>query len=292
MLEVKEIPVSNDSHPKPKHAVLPKHEFTMGVIAPKGSGKTTLLINLLEFYKGYFHHIIIFSPSIKNDEKWNYAKKLKLLVENKNLKACIRKITYEKNKHKTSMDDLCPKNVLPDEWINKASNSKGFQPEIPEDCFITAFNESDLQEIVDQQQEMIDFLKDHGYSKTLANRILIIFDDLVGSSLYNRSQKSVFKTLNANHRHLSMSMLEVSQAYKEIPKTVRTNFTCLILFKMYNEQEKKVIYEEYPMGLSTSQWENVYRQCTKEPHSFMFIDTLKPEGLKIMKNFNSIPKFK
>jgi len=38
-------------HPPAKHDALPKHEFSMGLIAPKGSGKTTVLCNLLKFYK-------------------------------------------------------------------------------------------------------------------------------------------------------------------------------------------------------------------------------------------------
>jgi Ni2+-binding GTPase involved in maturation of urease and hydrogenase len=73
-LIVKPIPIpSGATHAEPPHSVLPKHEFSMGFIAPKGSGKTTALINLIDFYKGYFNKIIIFSPTVKNDEKWvNY----------------------------------------------------------------------------------------------------------------------------------------------------------------------------------------------------------------------------
>jgi len=52
---------------------LPKHEFSMGFIAQKGAGKTTTLMNILHFYKQYFHTIIIFSPTIDNDEKWEWV---------------------------------------------------------------------------------------------------------------------------------------------------------------------------------------------------------------------------
>jgi ABC-type branched-subunit amino acid transport system ATPase component len=53
VLRVKEIPVPRSScHEMPKHDVLPSHEFTLGLIAPKGCGKTTMICNLLEFYKG------------------------------------------------------------------------------------------------------------------------------------------------------------------------------------------------------------------------------------------------
>jgi len=33
---VKEVPVPDIKHPAPKYNMLPRHEFTMGFIAPKG----------------------------------------------------------------------------------------------------------------------------------------------------------------------------------------------------------------------------------------------------------------
>jgi Ni2+-binding GTPase involved in maturation of urease and hydrogenase len=59
-------------HPPAKYDALPRHEFSMGLIAPKGSGKTTVLCNLLKFYKGYFHSILVFSPTVASDEKWDW----------------------------------------------------------------------------------------------------------------------------------------------------------------------------------------------------------------------------
>lgn len=72
-LVVKPVPVPNEyKHPPPPNDVLCNHEFTMGVIAPKGAGKTTMICNLLNFYRGYFHTILVFSPTIDSDEKWDW----------------------------------------------------------------------------------------------------------------------------------------------------------------------------------------------------------------------------
>lgn len=57
LLEVVPVPVPKGSdHPPPPYGngLLPVHEFTMGLIAPKGKGKTTTIINLLEFYSVSF----------------------------------------------------------------------------------------------------------------------------------------------------------------------------------------------------------------------------------------------
>ncbi len=72
-LKVKPIPVpASSNHPPPPSDVLPKHEFSIGIIAPKGSGKTTVIANLLNFYRGYFHTIVVFSPTVASDEKWDW----------------------------------------------------------------------------------------------------------------------------------------------------------------------------------------------------------------------------
>lgn len=65
-MKIKPVPIPVGAHHPnvPHNPILPQHEFTLGLIAPKGSGKTTLIANLLRFYKGYFHTIVVFSPTL------------------------------------------------------------------------------------------------------------------------------------------------------------------------------------------------------------------------------------
>jgi hypothetical protein len=166
-----------------------------------------------------------------------------------------------------------------------------FDGKIPEECFLSDYDESTLQEIMDEQMKVVKLLKKHKQSKHLANRILIIFDDLVGSSLFSGSRNNPFKKLNTTHRHYSCSMLMVSQGYKEIPKTVRTNWSCLLIFEIPNEKEIEVIYEEFPMGLKRDNWQEVYEYCTNGDHDFMFMNYQKEKRLRIMKNFDEVVFF-
>jgi len=292
VLHVKDVPVDLTAfHPEPPNDVLPRHEFSMGLIAPKGSGKTTLLVNLLMYYKNHFHTIIVFSPTVKNDDKWLYVKKQKLLLENLPLKKFLKNL--EKKKEKADFVQNRPKNTPIDgttsvDVVSGKAEEKNthFNAEIPEDCFLEEYNEEDLDNILGQQQKMVDLLSAHGKSKHLANRMLLIFDDLVGSNLFNNKRGNPFKKLNTNHRHYSVSILEVSQAYKEIPKTVRTNFTCLILFKIFNAKEVECIFEEYPMNMKKDIWYETYEYCTDGPHDFLFYDITKPKNMRVMKNFS------
>lgn len=284
-LLVKPIPVPASSHhPPPPNDVLPKHEFTIGIIAPKGSGKTTVIANLLHFYKNYFHTILIFSPTVASDEKWDWVKDQKLLIENKPLQNWIKQLTQKEEDPRkvvqnrpvsTQMEDL-------------AKRDPDFDGRIPEECFFSEYDEETLADIMDQQMSIVKLLKKHNKTKHLANRILIVFDDLVGSSLFSGKKDNPFKRLNTNHRHYSISMLMVTQAYKEIPKTVRTQFSCVIVFEIANEKELEVIFEENPMNLKRDDWMELYQHATEGDHDFMFINYQKPKRLRIMKNFQQI----
>ena len=161
-----------------------------------------------------------------------------------------------------------------------------FSPRIPEHHFLPSYDEGTLLSIMRDQQALINLLKKFDKTKHLANRVLIIFDDLVGSSLFSGKKQNPFKMLNTNHRHYSTSLLMVTQAYKEIPKTVRTQFSCLIIFEIPNENEVKVIYEENPMNLKYNDWLEVYHAATEGDHNFMYINyQQKDKKLRIMKNF-------
>lgn len=284
-LIVKPIPVPASSHhPPPPNDVLPKHEFTIGIIAPKGSGKTTVIANLLNFYKNYYHTILIFSPTVASDEKWDWVKNQRLLIENKPLQQWIKSLQKkEDDPHKVVQN-----RPVDTQLDYMAKPDPDFDGRIPEENFYSEYDEETLANIMDEQMSIVKLLKKHNKTKHLANRILIVFDDLVGSSLFSGRKDNPFKRLNTNHRHYSISMLMVTQAYKEIPKTVRTQFSCVIVFEIANEKELEVIFEENPMNLKHDDWMELYQYATQGDHDFMFINYQKPKRLRIMKNFQQI----
>jgi hypothetical protein len=131
-------------------------------------------------------------------------------------------------------------------------------------------------------------LKKYKKSKHTANRILFIFDDLVGSQLFSNARGNIFKKLNSNHRHYSASILMVTQAYKEIPKTVRTNFSCLIIFEIPNDQEVEVIFKENSLYMKKDDWMELYEYAVEGDHDFLYINYQKPKRLRAMKNFDQV----
>lgn len=139
-----------------------------------------------------------------------------------------------------------------------------------------------------QQKELIAMLKKHGKSKHLANRILMLFDDMVGCNLFSDARANVFKKLNTSHRHYSCSIMMVTQGYKEIPKTIRIQYSCMIIFEIPNEKEVETIFEENPMGMKKEQWLQVYAYATEGDHDFLYFNIQKPKRLRCMKNFDQV----
>ena len=218
----------------------------------------------------------------------DWVKKQKLIAENKPLKRWVREQSNER-----ARDQIVQPAPIGHELeglVNMRDvDHDGF---IPEEYFMSTYNQDTLRDIMKEQMNVVELLKKHGKTKHMANRILIVFDDLVGSSLFSEHKDNPFKMLNANHRHYSFSMLMVTQAYKEIPKTVRTQFSCVIVFEIANEKEVEVIYEENPMSLKREAWQEMYLYATEGDHNFMFLNYQKPKLERVMKNFKEVLFFR
>lgn len=258
-------------HPQ-VHPTLPQHEFSMLIVAPKGSGKTNFICNLLiNQYKGYFHQIWICSPTIDNDEKWDYIKSCKhILSENKDLQKILAGIK---------------KNIkLPKIFTDPYHEEKTFDGCIPKEDFFS--NMSEIPQRVEEQNKIISNLKarEIKHAKFAADRILVVMDDQAGL-FKNGNNSNPMVNYVIKHRHSNTSVIVVTQAYKAIPKTIRTNCNSLILFDIPNLSELKVVYEENPESMDEEQWLKVYKYCTKEPYSFMYINNKFKKGQTVFRNF-------
>ena len=271
-------------HPPSYHPVLPQHEFSMLIVAPKGSGKTNFLCNLLlKHFKGYFHRVLVCSPTINNDEKWEIVQKTKgVLAENKKLMKALNNLQRNKKVKKVvfhggkSLEDQIKEMEEPFDGI------------IPEGDFFADINE--VPKRIAEQQNIIQKLNDLGIgkkSKFLADRLLVILDDQAGMFKGGNTNNPMVNYV-IKHRHCSSSVIIVTQAYKAIPKTIRTNCNCIIVFEIPNESELMVIYEENPEGMDYDTWKKVYQHATAEPYSFLYLNNKFPKGERAYKRFDSL----
>ena len=77
-----------DNQIQASNSLIPRHPFSCSLIGPRGCSKTTVLINMLSnpsIYRGYFHKIVVMSPSIRLDPKWsNLATERGILAQSSN----------------------------------------------------------------------------------------------------------------------------------------------------------------------------------------------------------------
>ena len=282
-LKVQKIPVPPGSdHPPPPFGggFLPVHEFTQGLIASKGLGKTTAAINEIMMYAGYFHRILIISPTIRSDVKWKFLMKQKVLVENKALKAWCN------NERLKAEEEQIVQHTPVSNFIGSILDKK-FTEEIPPEDFMDDCDPYEFMKIMEENKKIVTLLDEQDQLKTLADRILVILDDQVGSDFFVGRVKKLFVGFNTRHRHYSASIIMMAQAFKEIPKTIRTNFTAVLVYRTGNQKELEVIYEEFQMGLNYKDWLKLYDHATAEKHGFMFIDLYcEDKRLSMRKGFD------
>lgn len=183
-----------------------------------------------------------------------------------------------------------PKEQTPPTKQQKVSKSKsgGSNTMIQKDHMFEDYSEQTLSKLMDDIDKDV---KDEGEKGEdlvdVIPRTLWVFDDMVGSGLFSSKRNYAFKRLTVRRRHYYSSLIGVTQAYKEIPRTTRTNANCIIFFRIDSDEELLAIYREYPMGLKFNDWMKVVKYCTQEPYSFIMFNLQTSDiNMRIVKNFD------
>ena len=110
------------------------------------------------------------------------------------------------------------------------------------------------------------------YNPDKANKILIVFDDMIADMIHNKKLNSI-----------------VTESYK-VPKDVRLNTSHFFIAKITNKRELQQIAINHSSDISTKDFANIYRKCTNEPYSFLVNDTTltSNDPLRFGKNLSNI----
>ena len=117
-------------------------------------------------------------------------------------------------------------------------------------------------------------------------KVLIVFDDMIADIEYNKNFKRTIKELFYRARKINVSIVFITQSYFRALKDARLNSTHYILIKIGNKKELKRIAEEKSGHLGYKDFLKIYNYCTREPYSFMLIDTRPTSTITFKKNFN------
>ena len=67
---------------------------------------------------------------------------------------------------------------------------------------------------------------------------------------------------------------------------MRLNCTHYIIFKLNNKRELQNITINHSTDIDYKNFVKIYRDCTKEPYTFLTIDAALPVDKRFKKNFN------
>ena len=154
-------------------------------------------------------------------------------------------------------------------------------------------NLNDLHAFIEYSNDMNDVLEDiNNYNKNRDKKVLIIFDDMIADIMRSEKFKAIVKELFIRCRKLNISIVFITQSYFRTPKDARLNSTHYILMKMGNKKELKTIAEENSGHLDFKDFLKIYNYCTRDPYSFMMVDTRPTAHVTFKKNFDEpIKKF-
>ena len=107
-------------------------------------------------------------------------------------------------------------------------------------------------------------------------KILIVFDDMIVDIMTNKQFHSMIKELFIRCRKLNISLVFITQSYFSVLNDVRLNSTHYLIMKINNKRELQNIEINHSADIDYQDFIKIYRYCTKEPYSFLTIDTKLP----------------
>ena len=107
-------------------------------------------------------------------------------------------------------------------------------------------------------------------------KILIVFDDMIPDIMTNKKFQSIIKDLFTRCRNPNISIVFISQSNFSVAKDVRLNSTHLLIMKINNKRELQNIAFSQSADIDWKDIMKIYRECTKEPYSFLTIDATLP----------------
>ena len=112
------------------------------------------------------------------------------------------------------------------------------------------------------------------------------FDEIIAGIIANKKFQAIIKELFISCRKLKISLLFITRSYFSAPKDVRLNITHYLIMKINNKRELQNIAINHSADIDYNDFIKVYRECTKEPHYFLTIDTTLPasDPLRFKKN--------
>ena len=122
-------------------------------------------------------------------------------------------------------------------------------------------------------------------------KVLIVFDDMIADIVTNKKAQVIIKELFIKCKKVNISLVFITQSYFPVPKDVRLNTTHYFIMKINNKRELQNIAINHSADIDYKDFMKIYRECTKEPYSFLTIDTTLPASDPLRFRKNLLPSY-
>ena len=112
------------------------------------------------------------------------------------------------------------------------------------------------------------------YNLGRERKILIVFDDRIADMINNKKLNPVVAELFIRGRKLNISIVFITQSYFKVPKDVRLNSIHCFIMKILNKRELQQTALSHSSDIDFKDFIKIYKECTKEPYSFLVNDTI------------------
>lgn len=141
-----------------------------------------------------------------------------------------------------------------------------------EQVYFNSYNVADLENIINKQYKVVEYLKSNNYE--FAMQILIIIDDFADNPKLTHDS-NILNSLYTRGRHLNISILISSQGFKKISPLIRKNITHLMLFRIRNQADLDAIIDELSALYNKKTLLKIYETATKEKYHFLYINLVE-----------------
>ena len=108
----------------------------------------------------------------------------------------------------------------------------------------------------------------------------------------NKKFQAIIEELLITCRKINISLVFITQSDFSVPKDVILNSAHYLIMKINNRTNSENIAINHSADIDYKDFMKIYKECTKEPFSFLTIDTALPasDPLRFIKNL--LPTYK
>ena len=151
---------------------------------------------------------------------------------------------------------------------NYIENHMKVQNTKDEPIYFDHYNPEALDNILDTQHKITNFMKQRGDKKLF--QILIIIDDFADEPRFTRQSK-LLHSLYTRGRHNMISTITSTQKFNAIHPLIRVNATELYVYRLRNYKDLDTIIEEISAVYDKKTLLEIYNIATDEPFSFLYV---------------------